>query len=77
MYIFRIFAGTLITFIGIIFSFLPIPFGIILIIVGAALLSPYVPFIKKYCNKLEAKYGTPREMWMKFKTYFKSNSKLS
>ena len=55
---------------GLIVLPLPIPFGLIMLTIGFALLAPYVPFVQRLIKRMRAKWPNLNETLLRYRSKF-------
>ncbi len=62
--------GGFFVFTGLIILPLPIPFGLILLTIGLALLAPYIPQIQRLVQKMRAKWPNLDKSLLRYRDHF-------
>ncbi len=62
--------GAMLVLTGLIVLPLPIPFGLIMITIGCALLAPYIPALQHFVRRLRTKYPSLDQSLMRYRSKF-------
>ena len=68
--IFHQVSGSILVLAGLIVLPMPIPFGLIMLTIGFALLAPYIPVIRRLVRKMRAKWPDLNESMLRHRDRF-------